>query len=257
MGIGKRLFHYGWMFKRAFVLAFLMLCVSIGAELAGPFIAKQMIDVNIVGIEKPWYAAAPDAASVSYNGQGYKREDRFQPGEAKGKEVRVLQVGRQFVFVDGALAFDGKRDWKNGKLTISNKDRSETYEARKLSAGELFAFYKPELPWLYKLAGIYMGLIGVSSLFHYGQRYLFQTSANRVIRKLRYDVYKQIQRLPISYFDNLPAGKVVSRVTNDTEAVKDLFVSVLSNFFSRVWCIFLGFLALCFCSMSGWRCSVR
>ena len=36
------------------------------------------------------------------------------------------------------------------------------------------------------------------------------------------------------FFDNLPAGKVVARVTNDTEAVRELYVAVLANFFSSV-----------------------
>lgn len=55
-------------------------------------------------------------------------------------------------------------------------------------------------------------------------------SANRIIQKMRQDVFANIQRLPVRYFDNLPAGKVVARVTNDTEAIRDLYVTVLSTF---------------------------
>ena len=68
----------------------------------------------------------------------------------------------------------------------------------------------------------------------FGKTYWLQSSANKVIRKLRMDVYAHIQRLPVYFFDNLPAGKVVSRVTNDTEAVKDLFIAVLAKFFSGI-----------------------
>lgn len=49
---------------------------------------------------------------------------------------------------------------------------------------------------------------------------------------MREDVFGQIQRLPISYFDNLPAGKVVARITNDTEAIRELYVTVLATFFT-------------------------
>ena len=38
----------------------------------------------------------------------------------------------------------------------------------------------------------------------------------------------------MQYFDNLPAGKVVARVTNDTEAIRELYVAVLANFFSGI-----------------------
>lgn len=55
------------------------------------------------------------------------------------------------------------------------------------------------------------------------------TAANRVAQYIQQDVFAHIHRLPIAYFDSLPAGKVVSRVTNDTAAVKTLFVVVLSQ----------------------------
>ena len=51
---------------------------------------------------------------------------------------------------------------------------------------------------------------------------------------MRNDVFRHIQTLPVQYFDNLPAGKVVARVTNDTEAIRELYVSVLANFFSGI-----------------------
>ncbi len=54
--------------------------------------------------------------------------------------------------------------------------------------------------------------------------------ANRIIQRMRQDVFSHIQKMPIRYFDNLPAGKVVARITNDTEAVRDLYVTVLSTF---------------------------
>lgn len=74
----------------------------------------------------------------------------------------------------------------------------------------------------------------ISVIMEFGKTFWLQSSANKVIQRLRNDVYAHIQRLPVHFFDNLPAGKVVSRVTNDTEAVKDLFVAVLSNFFSGI-----------------------
>lgn len=57
-----------------------------------------------------------------------------------------------------------------------------------------------------------------------------QIGANRIIQKLRIDVFGHIQKMPINYFDNLPAGKIVARVTNDTEAIRNLFSQVLVQF---------------------------
>ncbi|WP_033828732.1 ABC transporter ATP-binding protein [Bacillus andreraoultii] len=83
-----------------------------------------------------------------------------------------------------------------------------------------------------KLIVLYFGLFVIAGIFNYGQYYYLQKAANRIIQKMRNDLFKKIQTLPISYFDNLPAGKVVARITNDTEAIRDLYVAVLSNFFT-------------------------
>lgn len=47
---------------------------------------------------------------------------------------------------------------------------------------------------------------------------------------MRNDVFRHIEELPMQYFVNRPAGKIVARVTNDTEAIKELYVKVLKTF---------------------------
>ena len=80
------------------------------------------------------------------------------------------------------------------------------------------------------LLAIFFGLAIVTAILRYFQYLLLQTAANRVIQKMRNDLYEHIQTLPIRYFDNLPAGKVVARITNDTEAIRNMYVTVLSQF---------------------------
>jgi ATP-binding cassette subfamily B multidrug efflux pump len=241
---GKRLFHYAAMFKQTFLLALFMLSIAVAAELTGPFIAKHMIDTHIVGIELPWYETVPGEDAVRYKDRWYKREDHFAEGDIKGKQVRVLQVGRDYYFLDQAIAFDGERTAADGTLIIANGPQRAAYPAEKLTKSELFAFFQPEINGLLRLAAGYFGLIALAAVFHYGQKYMLQVSANQVIRKMRLDVFAHIQRLPIPYFDNLPAGKVVARVTNDTEAIRELFVTVLATFFTSGMYLFGIFVAL-------------
>ncbi|MCM3782860.1 ABC transporter ATP-binding protein/permease [Neobacillus mesonae] len=233
--VAKRLYEYALKSKGTFIAALIMLSIGVAADLAGPFIAKNMIDNHVLAIEKPYYEAEPGEETVSYNGQYYKRSDRFEEGEFRGDEIRVLQSGRSFYFVDDVVTIEGgERSYSNGELTITRGEETATYEAAPLSAGELFAFYKPELPGIYKLIGLYFVFLVIAIVMEFGKTYWLQSSANKVIQGLRRDVYAHMQRLPVHFFDNLPAGKVVSRITNDTEAVKDLFVAVLSNFFSGI-----------------------
>lgn len=240
MKVGKRLFQYAWIYKKGFILAILMLAITVAAELVGPFLAKTMIDTHILGIERAWYQMPADSKhpeAIQFRGNAYMREDRLAPGDLQDHKARVLQVGRKFVMIDSDLKFSGVRSMEDngdgtGTLIVKSDAETARYSAMILTREELYDFYRPEVSGVIRLMVLYLSILAAASIFQYGQRYLLQTSANRVIQRLRTDVYRQIHRLPIHYFDNLPAGKVVSRVTNDTEAIKDLFISVLSNFVS-------------------------
>jgi ATP-binding cassette subfamily B multidrug efflux pump len=234
---GKRLFQYALNYKKPIILALVLLLLAVGVELVGPFLAKRMIDTNIMGIEKPWHQTQEDNSySVPYGGSLYTRADHLTNGEAQGKEVRILQLGRSYYFVDARGVPDtGKRSFADGQLTILREDGSTTtFPAAKLTAGEVYGFYKPEFRSLILIAVSYVGLLLIGAVLAYWQRLLLQVSANRIVRKMRNDVFRHIQRLPVQYFDNLPAGKVVARVTNDTEAIRELYVAVLANFFSGI-----------------------
>lgn len=232
MKTGKRLFSYALIYKKIILAALAMLTVAVAADLAGPFIAKRLIDQHILGIESVWYQTGENDDSVSYKGHYYTREQYMDEGSPMIGQARILQAGKDFIFVEGDIQFDGERSFQDGLLTISKGEEKEVYEGSRLQGEELMGFYKPEIPRIIRLLSFYFGLIVIAAIFQYGQRYYLQKSANRIIQKMRKDVFGQIQKLPVQYFDNLPAGKVVARITNDTEAIRELYVTVLSTFFT-------------------------
>ncbi|WP_230503280.1 ABC transporter ATP-binding protein [Sutcliffiella rhizosphaerae] len=247
MKSGKRLFRYALTQKKVIIFALLMLSIAVSAELTGPFIAKRMIDEHILGIEKRWVLTEENGTDhVSYNNAFYIREDRVSEDVNVLDEntARILQIGRDYYFIPSDIEFDGERSVNNGELTITRGELTATYPAQELSNSELISFYQPEVKYIIYLVVLYFGLLVVASFFQYGQSYYLQTSANRIIQKMREDVFGQIQKLPIQYFDHLPAGKVVSRITNDTETIKELYVTVLATFFSGVIYITGIFIAL-------------
>lgn len=62
-------------------------------------------------------------------------------------------------------------------------------------------------------------LYGLSFLFSYAQNYIMVTVTMIISKKLRSDITGKIERLPLSYFDRTTAGDVLSRVTNDVDAI--------------------------------------
>ncbi len=81
---------------------------------------------------------------------------------------------------------------------------------------------------------LFFSLALLTAVFRYVMTIYLQRGANRIVQQMRKDVFNHIQTLPIAYFDNLPAGKVVARITNDTEAVRNLYVTVLSQFATSI-----------------------
>lgn len=80
------------------------------------------------------------------------------------------------------------------------------------------------------LAVLYFTLIVLSTVFHYIQFVTLNRLAQRAIRAIRMDVFQKVERMPMSFFDRTPVGWIVSRITNDTEAIQQLYVSVLSTY---------------------------
>lgn len=233
--VGKRLCQYAFAFKGLIIAALVMLAISVSADVLGPFIAKKVIDDHILGIEDHWMQTSQTDASVAYQGVNYVRQSYLDKQQAvKSEKATILQVERSFYFVHEEVPFEGNRSIKNGKLIVAFRGETTAYDADKLSISETLAFYQPEIPHMVKLMIIYFSLFIIAAVFHYGQYFYLQKAANRIIQKMRIDVFGHIQRLPIRYFDNLPAGKVVARITNDTEAIRDLYVAVLSTFFTSV-----------------------
>ncbi|GIP35671.1 ABC transporter ATP-binding protein [Paenibacillus sp. J2TS4] len=84
------------------------------------------------------------------------------------------------------------------------------------------------------LAAGYLVLHVSSVVFQYFQLLSFQQVALRIVHQLRTEVFGKVQHLGLSFFDRTAAGGLVSRITNDTEAVKELYVSVLSTFVQNI-----------------------
>ncbi|MCG7343091.1 ATP-binding cassette domain-containing protein [Sporosarcina sp. ACRSL] len=94
------------------------------------------------------------------------------------------------------------------------------------------------------LALVYIGLQIFIVVVSYFQLLRFQDIALKVIQQMRIDVFTKVQGLGMRYFDRTPAGSIVSRVTNDTESIKEMFVSVVVTFLQAIFVIIGVYIAL-------------
>lgn len=84
------------------------------------------------------------------------------------------------------------------------------------------------------LLGIYYGLFLLRVLLTFLGQYAFARVAYSIVRDLRQETFANMQQLGMAYFDQTAAGAIVSRLTNDTQSVADMFSSIFSNFLSSM-----------------------
>ncbi|WP_229506828.1 ABC transporter ATP-binding protein [Pseudoduganella rivuli] len=82
-------------------------------------------------------------------------------------------------------------------------------------------------PRMWLLLGAVLGTGWIATGLRYWQLVSLSGLAMRSVQRLREQVYGHVLRLPMAFFDRAITGQLVSRVTNDTEAVKNLYVQVL------------------------------
>ncbi|MHD0396826.1 ABC transporter ATP-binding protein [Staphylococcus simulans] len=116
-------------------------------------------------------------------------------------------------------------------------------------------FPQTEIIWMIV---IFIGIELIGAVTTYINIYMFQNFAFKIIQQLRIDAFDKMGELGMKYFDEVPSGSIVSRLTNDTEAIVNMFVGVFSSFMMALFTVVssfimmfildvrLAFMALCF-----------
>ena len=79
------------------------------------------------------------------------------------------------------------------------------------------------------------GLYILQTLIQYIGNLLFARVSYSIVRDIRKDAFANMEKLGMSYFDKTPSGSIVSRLTNDTETISDMFSGLLSSFISAIF----------------------
>lgn len=84
------------------------------------------------------------------------------------------------------------------------------------------------------LVGYYLMYV-LQTLIQYFGNFFFARVSYSIVRDIRRDAFANMEKLGMAYFDKTPAGSIVSRITNDTEAISDMFSGLLSSFISAIF----------------------
>jgi len=259
-----RLLTYAKPFWRIILLCIVLLGFIAAVDLARPYLLKVAIDDHLNGISKPMLAypagQAPAGPGPVYPFAG-KDFVRLPHAPAdQGDAYQIIIVGTDKVLVQGHVP-QGSEFAKADPPAGGTLDPLITSLApgRRMAAVKVTPpgqpafqvrgvvlnqqdadqFQKGDGPSVLNLALVYLALLLGGLVLNYGQTLLLQLTGQRIIFRIRQEVFGHLQRLPLAFFDRNPVGRLVTRVANDTEALSDMYTSVLVNLFRDVF-VLLG-----------------
>lgn len=217
----KRLLGYAKPYWKFLLLSLILLLVITGLELLNPYLLKIVIDDHINGISKPMYEldVSSSIKATEFNDKKYiRRDDLENPNNKfiKNNPVKnIIKRNDVYYLVD------------YGEDNIAN--------GIKLSKVDYDAFRQEDLKSINKISIYFFIVILFTFVFNYLQVYILNYTGQKIIFNIREEIFNHIQRLNISFFDKNPIGRLVTRVTNDTENLNEMYTSVLVNLFKDIF----------------------
>ena len=95
-----------------------------------------------------------------------------------------------------------------------------------------------ELPYLFSAVAVYAGILIVSMVSTYFQAMILQKIGQKILSALRVDIFTHVESLSHEQLNNIPVGKLVTRVTNDTNAISMMFTNVFVTLVKNCMVIF-------------------
>ena len=227
----KRLLSYLKPHKWVMTLATVLVLFIIAVELYRPIIIGNAIDQYINGYYHPYVEAdvsAPDA--INWNGLVLSRDQAV----SKADSASFYQI---FLWKDHYYMAENLT--RSECTALQNADTSvlKNYVregAQKLTSNDLKILRQNDFKGILKAGILFLLLLFSGFFLNLADTWLLQKMGQQIVYKLREETFTHIHSLSLSFFNTTPVGKLVTRVSNDTEAVNELFSTILVKLFKNV-----------------------
>ena len=227
----KRLLSYLKPHKWVMTLATVLVLFIIAVELYRPIIVGNAIDQYINGYYHPYAEAdvsAPDA--VNWNGLVLSRDQAVSAADS----ASFYQI---FLWKDHNYMAENLT--RSECTALQNADTSvlKNYVregAQKLTSNDLKVLRQNDFKGILKAGILFLLLLFSGFFLNLADTWLLQKMGQQIVYKLREETFTHIHSLSLSFFNTTPVGKLVTRVSNDTEAVNELFSTILVKLFKNV-----------------------
>jgi ATP-binding cassette subfamily B protein len=218
----RKVWRYIAKYKKLLFITLSAMIVVQGLGLVAPLIVKSILDDYLVGIERPWYEATEENHEVAYQGRYFTQE------VASGDGISIVIYQGKYYFVD-EIAQRGNKSISDTTLTvISQEGLTYQYQIEAMSRDEIFAFYQPSMRPLSILLLLLTLRFFLQILFTYIQRISTSMINVNIVRDARKDAVASLQRMPMTYFETEPAGKIANRIITDVGGMMNLFSTIMN-----------------------------
>ena len=225
----KRLLTYLKPHKWIMTAATILVLFIIVVELYRPIVIGNAIDDYINGYYAPYIETTADASGAIPYKDTYLTRD-FTPKTGQMYD-QILLYDNQYYMAEN-LSEEECELLKNADSdTISNYVNQN---AVLLTRSELKLLRHYDFTGILKAAALYLFLLLTGFVLNALDTWILQKMGQEIIFKMREEVFTHIHSLSLSFFNNTPVGKLVTRVSNDTEAVNELFSTILVKLFKNI-----------------------
>ena len=212
-------------------LATVLVLFIIAVELYRPIIIGNAIDQYINGYYHPYVEADVSASdAVNWNGLVLSRNQAV----SKADSASFYQI---FLWKDHYYMAENLT--RSECTALQNADTSvlKNYVregAQKLTSNDLKVLRQNDFKGILKAGILFLLLLFSGFFLNLADTWLLQKMGQQIVYKLREETFTHIHSLSLSFFNITPVGKLVTRVSNDTEAVNELFSTILVKLFKNV-----------------------
>lgn len=223
MRVLKKVWRYIRKYKKLLIITILSMLVLQVLGLVAPLLVKAILDDQLVGIQNPWYVTEESSeATVFYGGRYYQQES---PTETVASII--IHQGKYY-YTDAEVPV-GNKSIEGDTLTITTPSGTvSTYTVVRLNHDEVLAFYQPFIQPIGWLIAVLLVRFLLQILFTFIQRISTSMINVNIVRDARKDALASLQRMPMTYFETEPSGKIANRIIHDVNGMMSLFSTVIN-----------------------------
>ena len=227
----KRLLSYLKPHKWVMTLATVLVLFIIAVELYRPIIVGNAIDQYINGYYHP-YVEADVSASDAINWNGLVLSRNQAVSKADSASFYQIFLWKDHYYMAENLTRAECTALQNADTSVLKNYVKEG--AQKLTSNDLKVLRQNDFKGILKAGILFLLLLFSGFFLNLADTWLLQKMGQQIVYKLREETFTHIHSLSLSFFNTTPVGKLVTRVSNDTEAVNELFSTILVKLFKNV-----------------------